>query len=159
VSGEPEKDIDASTVEAMREHDAAVEVWRFRWAEERDRRYKEVNEEREKALKIKDTADRDALSLDRQIRDYKDEKANELREQINRERLLYATKDDVKSVGEKMEAAIKPLSEYVTGQQGRSGGLNQGWVWILGGIAALGTLFSIGAVVVGLIVFLSKGVA
>jgi hypothetical protein len=159
MSGETEKEVSGWTTDTLKLLlDERARLTR-EVSEERDRRYKEVNEEREKALKIKDTADRDALSLDRQIRDYKDEKANELREQINRERLLYATKDDVRSIGEKMEAAIKPLTAYVTGQQGRSGGLNAGWIWILGGVAALGTLFSIGAVVVGVIVFLSKGVA
>jgi hypothetical protein len=62
---------------------------------ERDRRYKEVAQEREKALKIKETADLAALQLAREIQTYKDEKANELREQISSERGLYATKDDL----------------------------------------------------------------
>jgi hypothetical protein len=60
-----------------------------------DRRYAEVNVEKEKALKIKETADLAALQLAREIQTYKDEKANELREQINSERGLYATKDDL----------------------------------------------------------------
>jgi hypothetical protein len=46
---------------------------------ERDRRYAEVNVEREKALKIKETADSEALKLARDIQTYKDEKSNQLR--------------------------------------------------------------------------------
>jgi hypothetical protein len=63
-----------------------------RFDQERDRRYFEVNVEREKALKIKETADLAALGLAREIQTYKDEKANELREQINSERGLYLTR-------------------------------------------------------------------
>ncbi len=89
---------------------------------ERDRRYAEVNVEKEKALKIKETADLAALQLAREIQTYKDEKANELREQINRERVYYASKEDVANVSDKLEAMVKPVIEYVQSQQGRSGG-------------------------------------
>jgi hypothetical protein len=87
-----------------------------------DRRYAEVALEREKALRIKDTADRDALALARQGQTYRDEQANKLREQINSERGLYATKDDLANAVREMTAAIKPLAEYVSGAAGRSGG-------------------------------------
>ena len=86
---------------------------------EADRRYSEVNVEREKALKIKEEADRRALELADSIQQYKDEKANELRSQIERERGSYATQADLKGLGEKLEALIKPLSEFVSAQQGR----------------------------------------
>jgi hypothetical protein len=89
---------------------------------ERDRRYSELAVEREKALAIKDRADVTALELARQIQTYKDEKANELREQINSERGLYATKDEIENAVDRLEAVIKPLSDYVTAQQGREGG-------------------------------------
>jgi hypothetical protein len=75
-----------------------------RFQAERDLRYKEVNVEREKALKIKEEADKVALDLARQIQTYKDEKANELREQISSERGSYATKDDLRAAVEKIEA-------------------------------------------------------
>jgi beta-phosphoglucomutase-like phosphatase (HAD superfamily) len=88
-----------------------------------DRRYAEVAAEREKALAIKERADRDALGLAREIQTYKDEKANELREQINSERGLYATKDDVAAATAKLEETIKPLAAFVAGQYGRSAGI------------------------------------
>ena len=76
---------------------------------ERDRRYSEVNIEREKALKIKETADLAALGLAREIQTYKDEKANELREQINAERNLYVTKDELASAVRELRTVIEPL--------------------------------------------------
>jgi type II secretory pathway component GspD/PulD (secretin) len=77
------------------EHTREIRRADRRFDQERDRRYFEVNVEREKALKIKETADLAALGLAREIQTYKDEKANELREQINSERNLYVTKDQL----------------------------------------------------------------
>jgi hypothetical protein len=96
----------------LREHLAALRDADLRFNEERDRRYAEVNIEREKALKIKETADLAALGLAREIQNYKDEKANELREQINSERGLYATNKD-----------IDPIKSYVASQTGRGLGM------------------------------------
>jgi hypothetical protein len=97
--------------------------WEERFHAERDRRYAEVALEREKALKIKETGDNAALKLAREIQTYKDEKANELRSQIERERVTYATKEDLKALTDKFEIALKPLNEYVSSQQGRQEGI------------------------------------
>jgi preprotein translocase subunit SecF len=96
----------------LKEHLEALRAADMRFNEERDRRYAEVNIEREKALKIKETADLSALQLAREIQTYKDEKANELREQINSERGLYATNKD-----------IDPIKSYVSSQTGRGLGM------------------------------------
>jgi hypothetical protein len=118
-------------LEAYAAHNEALRAAEERFQNERDRRYAEVKAAEEKALLVKQQADRDALGLAREIQTYKDEKANELREQINRERLLYASKDDIANLTGKMESAIKPLSQYISTQQGRSSGLNAGWGWIV----------------------------
>jgi len=96
---------------SLREHWEALREADQRLDHERDRRYTEVNIEREKALKIKEVADLKALDLAREIQIYKDEKANELREQISSERGLYPTK-----------AEIEPIKTYVASQTGRAGG-------------------------------------
>ncbi len=82
---------------------------------ERDRRYSEVNIEREKALKIKEEADKAALGLAREIQSYKDEKANQLREQITGERGSFASKDDLAAAIREVSASISPLTAYVQG--------------------------------------------
>lgn len=89
-----------------------------KFQEERDRRYTEVKNAEEKALRIKEQADRDALQLAREIQTYKDEKANELRSQIERERGSYVTQSDLRSSLEKIDVLIKPISEFVSTQQG-----------------------------------------
>ena len=85
-----------------------------------DRRYAEVNVEKEKALKIKETADLAALQLAREIQTYKDEKANELRSQIERERGNYATRNDLSSLSERIDTAMKPITAFVTAQTATS---------------------------------------
>jgi len=106
----------------LQEHLAAVRESDLRFEAERDRRYAEVNLEREKALKIKETADLAALELAREIQTYKDEKANELRSQIERERGTYVTQEQLTAMAREYMAALKPLNEFVAGQQGRQGG-------------------------------------
>lgn len=91
------------TVETLHAYYEALRVADERFDRERDRRYAEVATEREKALTIKETADLAALELAREIQTYKDEKANELREQIGSERGLYATKADLMAAIEKVE--------------------------------------------------------
>ncbi len=124
--------------------------------EERDRRYAEVNVEKEKALKIKETADLAALQLAREIQTYKDEKANELREQISSERGLYVTRNELASAVRELQASIKPLTEYTVSDAGRNAGavgqrtdqrLNMSQV-----IAAIATL----AAVLGFILYAVK---
>ena len=123
-------------IQALREADA-------RFYAERDRRYAEVALEREKALKIKEAADDNALRLAREIQTYKDTQAHELREQIGSERGLYVTKNEMTGIVGKFEEQIKPLYEYVASQQGRSGGLNAGWGYLVGAIGLAGGLIGI----------------
>ncbi len=111
------------TLEAYITHNETVRSAEEKFQIERDRRYAEVATEREKALKIKETADLAALGLAREIQTYKDEKANELRSQIERERGSYATKDDLAAAVSKIEVTIKPIVEYVAVSQGRQSGI------------------------------------
>jgi hypothetical protein len=117
--------------------------------EERDRRYAEVNVEKEKALKIKETADLAALQLAREIQTYKDEKANELREQISSERGRYATKDDLAAAMEKVTAQLSPLIAYMTADRGRAHGIGQSLAMIVGAITTSSAVAAILALVFG----------
>jgi hypothetical protein len=127
-------DLDAGwTLAAYIAHNEARRGDADKFYEERDRRYSEVNIEREKALKIKETADLAALGLAREIQTYKDEKANELREQINSERGLYATKEDLRNLEDKLTALIKPLSEFVIGAAGGKARATDFRTWIIAG--------------------------
>jgi len=67
-----------------------------------------LREADQRALQIKETADAEALRLAREIQVYKDEKANELRSQIERERGGYATKEE-----------MQPVIKYIAAQTSR----------------------------------------
>jgi hypothetical protein len=106
MSGETEASVSGWTIDTLRYHHDTIRLLQREFDEERDRRYSEVATEREKALKIKETADLAALGLARDIQIYKDEKANELRSQIERERGTYASKDDLSAAMDKFEALL-----------------------------------------------------
>lgn len=61
------------------------------------------------ALVSKDRADRDISELTRSTQDYKNEKTNQLLEQLSRERGDYATKKELDTLGNKVEALQKFL--------------------------------------------------
>ncbi len=158
MPGETKASISGWTVDTLAAHNEAVRVielrhqeeiqkWREKFENERDRRLTEVAIEREKALKIKETADLAALSLAREIQDYKDEKANQLREQITGERGLYASKEDLVAANKETLATIKPLADYISGAQGRGVGAAATWAAIVTIIvvvlAMLGTVLTV----------------
>ncbi len=130
------------TIQTYAAHNEALRLAEEKFQAERNLRYAEVKAEQEKALQIKEKADEAALNLARDIQVYKDEKANELREQINSERGLYATKGDLQAVSEKIEATIKPLSEYVSTNRGKGEGISLSWAVLLGTVALIAALFA-----------------
>lgn len=83
-----------------------------------DRRYSEVNVEKEKALKIKETADLTALELARESQVYKDERNDAMREQSLKDNGVYATRDDLAEVVNRFDKTIKPVLDYVSSQKG-----------------------------------------
>jgi len=105
---------------SLKEHFDTVLALNDRLLTERDRRYTEVNIEREKALTIKEEADRRALELAREIQAFRDEKANGLLDLVKSERGSLATNKD-----------IEPLKAYVSSQTGRGVGMNALAGWML----------------------------
>jgi hypothetical protein len=101
------------TVESYAAHNEALRLAEERLQAERDRRYAEVALEREKAIKIKDAADEEAMRIRRAQEAYREDHDNRFREQLKDERLTYATKTDLVAFREQYEIAHKPLADYV----------------------------------------------
>ncbi len=118
------------TLEAYIEHNEALRLAEERFQAERDRRYSEVKSAEAMALRIKEEADKTALGLQRDNQQYRDEKGNELRAQIERERGTYITR-----------AEFKPVADYVTGQQGGPRALTS--PSLIAVVAAVGVIASI----------------
>lgn len=122
----------SATDVSLREYMALGQTWLWRVMEERDRRYTEVQRERDKALVIQ--ASNQA---------YRDEKANELREQISEERGKYVSQQELAGALSEIKAILTPVVEYVASQQGSRQGhldLRQLISW---GIAAILGLWAI----------------
>jgi len=118
---------------SLQEHLEKLRAAEAKFQEERDRRYTEVNAERERALGFKEEADRRALALARAIQDYKDERANDLREQLGSQAGTFATNKD-----------LEPIKAFIASQTGRGIGMNAlaGWlVSLLMASVAISALF------------------
>lgn len=125
LSTDPATGTSAATDVSLREYVELGDKWRWRFLQERDRRYAEVQTERDKAEVIA-----------RETQTYKDMKANELREQLAAERLEYASKSDLKAAIETITATLKPIVEFVASQQGSRQGSSDFRQLIAWGIAA-----------------------
>jgi len=148
----------AVVVAALDRRSAELRQADIRFDEERDRRYAEVGVEREKALRIKEKADDRALQLAREIQQYKDEKANELRAQIESERGVYISREEytiahlaleekLAAAVRSLEATIKPITEFIAAQQGRSVGIDNFTKTL---IAVVGLVLVVAGLILGL---------
>ena len=135
------------TVDTLKIHYDALMEADARFHGERDKRYAEVKAAEEKALHVKEVADAEALRLQRENTITKDVQADKLRDQVGSERGVYATRDDLLAAIEKVMEHVSPVIEYVTAQQGRTGGLHAGWGYLIG---AVGLLTSVVFVVIAL---------
>lgn len=121
----------SATDVSLREYAALDQRWMWRFLEERDRRYEERDRRYTEVQRERDKAE--VIARDTQT--YKDRQGNELREQLGRERLDYASKSDLTGALETINATLKPLVEYVAAQQGsRQGAFDQRTLvsWFIG---------------------------
>ena len=95
------------TIETYAAHSEALRVAERRFMDERDRRYTEVNIEREKALKIKETADRDAMALAREAQTYKEQQNDVQRDKNLSESGVYATNASLSKVADDIRASTE----------------------------------------------------
>lgn len=133
--------------EALRRADEKYQHAEEKFQTERDRRYTEIAIAREKALAIKERADETARILVAQNQAYRDEKANELREQISSERGRYLTREEYstahEALADKVDTGLKPLNEFVSAQQGRREGIAGGAAVLYGVIALVVALATV----------------
>ena len=95
------------TIETYAAYSEALRAADRRFNDERDRRYTEVNIEKEKALKIKETADLAALSLARESQTYKEQQNDALRDKNLSESGVYATNASLSKVADDIRASTE----------------------------------------------------
>lgn len=148
------------TIETYALHNEEMRKVQNHFEEERDRRYTEVNIEKEKALKIKETADLAALSLARESQTYKEQQNDALRDKNLSESGIYAKNSDLSAaidalkksqehaIGE-LVGKLQPFIDLVTQQQGVTKGSEITMGKLYGAIAAVGGI-------IGILVYFSK---
>jgi hypothetical protein len=111
--------------EALREADiraaSLVHEADIRYRVESQYQSEQLRSAEQRALTVKDLADAEALRLSRVSQTYKDEKANELREQISSERNLYVTKSELDAAVDRLGILIGQGQEYIAKQSGAAG--------------------------------------
>jgi hypothetical protein len=119
------------TLAAYIAHNEVIRAADQRFEDERDRRYTEVNIEKEKALKIKETADLAALQLARESQAYKEQQNDTLRDKSLRDSGIYATNEGVTHAINELRSsftdALKPLVDFVSGQKSGSSATKATW--------------------------------
>jgi len=108
------------TVDTYATHNEAMRVETERFMDERDRRYTEVNIEKEKALKIKETADLAALQLARESQSLKEMQNDALRDKTLSESGIYATNASVAKAFDELRVSLQPLVDFVSAAKGAS---------------------------------------
>ena len=126
------------TIKTYAIHNRAMRAAERRFGNERDRRYTEVSIEKDKALKIKETADLAALELARESQTYKEQQNDVLRDKNLSESGIYATNSSVAAAINTLRDDLKPLFDFVSGQKGATGTSERisGRVWAFAGILA-----------------------
>ena len=125
-----------------------------KFQQERDRRYTEVKNAEEKALKIKEDADKVARELASQNQKDKDEQHNGLLKQHADFVAKAATQNDLKALEDKFATALKPVSDYMTSTQGQKQGSD---VTIGKIIAIVGISITVLGFVLGIVVMAANG--
>ena len=110
---------------------------RDKFLEERDKRYSELQTEREKAVRIKEVADQNALVLAREIQAWRDAGHNDLLRQWQADRGRFVST-------EIFEAAVNPLTRDLQARGTRGTALSAGWAYVIAALMALIALVSTG---------------
>lgn len=101
------------------QHSASMAKADHRFDAERDRRYCEMQTEREKALQIKEVADAKALVLAAALQAEKDERKNDVLGRWDADRNTFVTRTEfvtaLETLGDKFTSALKPLNEFMVG--------------------------------------------
>jgi hypothetical protein len=108
------------TIDTYAAHNEAMRVADHRFEDERDRRYTEVNIEKEKALKIKETADLAALSLARESQTYKEQQNDALRDKNLSESGVYATNASLSKVADDIRASTDAAIQGLANQTAKT---------------------------------------
>lgn len=125
MSGETEKQVSGWTVDTAREHLLTVIQYEAKLAEERDKRY----DQRFKAQES-------ATIYMRQV-------TNEFRGQLSDQQATFITRTETLARAQANADKIDAINTRLDRTEGRSGGLNSGWGYLVGAAGLVATIIAI----------------
>lgn len=136
MTGETEKDVSGWTVDTLA-------TFLLRIIDERDKQYDQRFDAQEKATVAALAAAEKAI--DKRERDYdkRFDGVNEFRKTLSDQASLFMPRTEYDSAHDNLVERVDDLRDRFNKSEGKGVGLNAGWIYILGGLAAIGTLVSL----------------
>jgi hypothetical protein len=110
---------------------------------ERDQRYEQRFADLERALTTALAASEKAILKAEGATERRFEAVNEFRGTLSDQASQFVTRAENDAMNLRVSERLEELTNRVNRSEGRGAGLNAGWVYLLAGIAALGTIISI----------------
>jgi hypothetical protein len=111
--------------------------------QERDQRYEQRFADLEKSLTVALAASEKAILKAETATEKRFEAVNEFRQTLSDQAAQFMTRAEAEAVNLRTTERIQELTDRTNRAEGRGVGLNAGWVYLLAGVAALGTIVSI----------------
>jgi len=110
---------------------------------ERDQRYEQRFADLEKSLTVALAASEKAILKAESATERRFDAVNEFRATLSDQAQQFVTRAENNAVNLRTTERLDEITGRVTRSEGRGAGLNAGWVYLLAGVAALGTIVSI----------------
>jgi hypothetical protein len=110
---------------------------------ERDQRYEQRFADLERALTTALAASEKAILKAEGATERRFEAVNEFRGTLSDQASQFVTRAENDAMNLRVSERLEELTNRVNRSEGRGAGLNAGWIYLLAGIAALGTIISI----------------
>ena len=115
----------------------------IRIQDERDQRYEQRFSDLEKSLTVALAASEKAILKAESATERRFDAVNEFRSTLSDQAAQFVTRAENHATNLRMAERLEELTDRVNRSEGRGAGLSAGWVYLLAGIAALGTIISI----------------
>lgn len=136
MSGETEQHPSAWTIDSLRTHF-------FDIINERDERYKQRFTDLETALRAALAASEKAIGKAEASTERRFDSVNEFRQTLSDQATTFMTRVEANALIARTTERIQDLTDRMNKSEGHGSGLHAGWVYLLGAVAAIGTIISI----------------
>lgn len=136
MTGETEKDVSGWTVDTLA-------TFLLRIIDERDKQYDNRFNAQEKATVAALASSEKAIDKAEMANEKRFESVNEFRKTLADQTSTFITRTEAEAATGRNAERITDLTTRIDKSEGKGAGLNAGWIYALGALAAIGTIFSL----------------